>query len=68
MAGYAIIKEPEKSLEKLNQLWEWYRTAPDFVDKLLSLLQNLKKWCLGSERRQGESMQMGVSDRICAGF
>jgi len=22
VAGYAIIKEPEKSLEKLNQLWE----------------------------------------------
>jgi len=43
VAGYAIIKETEKSLEKLNQLWEWYRTAPDFVDKLLNI-KNLCWW------------------------
>ena len=43
VSGYAIIKETEKSLEKLNQLWEWYRTAPDFVDKLLNI-KNLCWW------------------------
>ena len=33
-----------------------------------SLLQNLGKQCCGSERRQGESMPIGVLGWICAGF
>ena len=61
VAGYAIIKETEKSLEKLNQLWEWYRTAPDFVDKLL----NIKKLCWWNESYE---LHFAICERIAQEF
>jgi hypothetical protein len=33
---------------------------PDSTNNQLSLLQNLKKWCLGSERQLREFMPKGV--------
>ena len=38
------------------------------MQKSMSLLQNLKKQCCGSERRQGKFMPMGIWGRICEEF
>jgi tetratricopeptide (TPR) repeat protein len=43
VAGYAILKETEKAFDKLDEFWERYSTAPDFVDKLLNI-KNLCWW------------------------
>jgi tetratricopeptide (TPR) repeat protein len=61
VAGYAILKETEKAFDKLDEFWERYSTAPDFVDKLL----NIKNLCWWNENYP---VHFAICERIAQTF